>query len=314
MKTKKNSRRDFIRTTTAVALGANIVRCSRKAGKPNLLFIWTDEQRADTMSVYGNPRIKAPNLKKLAGESVVFSNAYVSQPVCTPSRSTVMTGLWPHTNSCLENNIPLPEDIPCFSEIVNDSDYRTGYFGKWHLGDEVFVQHGFDEWVSIEDFYWKHFREGRDRNTKSSYWHFIKELGYKTDELEGEELRAFQVRLPLEHCKPRFLELRACDFLRRHRNEPFILYVNFLEPHMPFYGPLNDEHDPDEITLPDNFNEFDLIHMHHPVLNEKTKDMGEYEAVIDEQTKFIEGENSEERGAGGPENMVATPGNETISG
>jgi arylsulfatase A-like enzyme len=64
---------------------------SSKPKKPNLLFIWTDEQRADTMAAYGNKKIHAHNLNKLAGESVVFQNAYVSQPVCTPSRSTVMT-------------------------------------------------------------------------------------------------------------------------------------------------------------------------------------------------------------------------------
>ncbi|NOY58082.1 MAG: sulfatase-like hydrolase/transferase, partial [Calditrichaeota bacterium] len=105
------TRRNFIKTTTTASLAANIVGCSKKARKPNLLFIWTDEQRADTMQVYGNSKIHAPNMNKLADESVVFQKAYISQPVCTPSRSTVMTGLWPHENSCRENNIPLPDNV-----------------------------------------------------------------------------------------------------------------------------------------------------------------------------------------------------------
>ena len=61
--------------------------------QPNLLFIFTDEQRSDTLAAYGNTRIQMPNLNRLAAQSVVFDRAYVTQPVCTPSRSTLLTGL-----------------------------------------------------------------------------------------------------------------------------------------------------------------------------------------------------------------------------
>ncbi|MBI4559945.1 MAG: sulfatase-like hydrolase/transferase, partial [Candidatus Hydrogenedentes bacterium] len=223
------------------ATGRHVV--GTRKSKPNLLFLWTDEQRADTMAAYGNRKIQAPNLNKLANESVVFERAYVSQPVCTPSRCTVMTGLWPHTTGCVNNNIPLPEDVPCLPELLNDPEYRTAYMGKWHLGDELFAQHGFEEWVSIEDGYRKYFRPDRDPNKKSDYHAFLTELGYLPD-VNGYFSREFATRRPLEHCKPKFLEIKACDFIRRHRNEPFILYVNFLEPHMPFFGPLDDAHDP----------------------------------------------------------------------
>jgi len=224
----------------------------RKPSKPNLLFIWTDEQRADTMAAYGNTKIHAPNLNKLAKGSVVFEKAYVTQPVCTPNRSAVMTGLWPHTTGCVRNNIPLPADIPCLPELLNDSDYRTAYMGKWHLGDEIFAQHGFQEWVSMEDGYSSYYSEGRDRGQRSNYHHFLIEHGYQPD--SGSKFsRSFAARRPIEHCKPKFLELKACDFLRRHRDEPFALYINFLEPHMPFFGPLDNEHDPMEVELPANF-------------------------------------------------------------
>ena len=248
-------RRDFIKTMGASAMAVNFIGCSKKNTKPNLVFLWTDEQRSDTFSVYGNRKIHAPNLNKLAQESVVFRHAYVSQPVCTPSRSTVMTGLWPHMNTCTENNIALPEEIPCLPELVNDSDYRTAYIGKWHLGDEIFAQHGFEEWVSMEDGYWRFFREDKDINQKSSYHYFLEDLGYKPDTDRGTFSRGFAARLPLEHCKPKFLEKHACDFIRRYKNEPFMLYVNFLEPHMPFFGPLDKEHDPADIDLPMNFND-----------------------------------------------------------
>jgi arylsulfatase A-like enzyme len=256
MDSNRLSRRNFLKTTTALAATGPFILGTKEAKKPNLLFIWTDEQRADTMAVYGNTHIHAPHLNKLASESVVFEHAYDTQPVCTPARATVMTGLWPHTTGMIRNNIALPGDAKCFPEILSDPDYRTGYMGKWHLGDEVFKQHGFEEWQSMEDQYWSYYSESRDKNTVSDYCRFLRELGIKPDEQErGTFSRGFCSNLPIEQCKPKFLELRACDFLKRHRNEPFMLYVNFLEPHPPFNGPLNDEHDPGEVVFPRNFND-----------------------------------------------------------
>jgi arylsulfatase A-like enzyme len=207
------------------------------------------------MAAYGNETIHTPNLNRLASESVVFRNAYVSQPVCTPSRSTVMTGLWPHMNGCTENNIALRPDARTFPQLVADPDYATGYFGKWHLGDEIFPQHGFNEWRSIEDMYRRYYRQNRGRDAKSSYWHFLRENGFEPDAGDGDFSRGFAAKLPFEYSKPRFLELESCDFLRRHRDEPFMLYVNFLEPHMPFYGPFDDEHAMEEVTVPANFDD-----------------------------------------------------------
>jgi arylsulfatase A-like enzyme len=254
----KISRREFVRTAAGIiagqSLGGFMPKQSRKQKKPNLLFIWTDEQRADTMAAYGNNKIHAPNLNKLAGESVVFQKAYVTQPVCTPNRSAVMTGLWPHTSGCTENNIPLPKNISCLPELLNDSDYRTAYMGKWHLGDEIFAQHGFEEWVSMEDGYSNYYGKERDRKKRSDYHHFLIDKGYKSDR-SNKFSRSFAARRPIEHCKPSFLEMKACEFLRRHRNEPFILYINFLEPHMPFFGPLDNEHNPDDVDLPANFSD-----------------------------------------------------------
>lgn len=249
------SRRSFLKASAgaAAALAAGgAVRSAGRAKKPNLLFLWTDEQQAGTMAAYGNRKIHAPNLNRLAGESVVFERAYVTQPVCTPSRSTVMTGHWPHANGCTANNIPLRPDTACLPELLNDPDYRSAYMGKWHLGDEIFRQHGFDEWVSIEDNYGKYYGPRRDRSKRSDYHHFLIEKGCKPDK-GGVFSRGFAAKRPIGQCKPKFLEMKACEFLRRNRGRPFVLHVNFLEPHMPFYGPLDDEHDPSEIELPGNF-------------------------------------------------------------
>ncbi len=133
---------------------------------PNLLFIYTDEQAINTLAAYGNSQIDMPNLNRLAEQSTVFEQAYVTQPVCTPSRSTLLTGQYPHTNSCIENNIPLKNGTPCLPEMLVNGKYATAHIGKWHLGDELYAQHGFDKWISIEDNYNKYFTEGKDRNIK----------------------------------------------------------------------------------------------------------------------------------------------------
>ncbi len=224
--------------------------------KPNLLFIFTDEQAAKTMKAYGNDTINTPNMDKLAKDSIVFKNAYVSQPVCTPSRSTIMTGLYPHTNGCVKNNIPLRPDIGCLPELADFHDYKTAYYGKWHLGDEVFRQHGFDDWRSTEE-YEKYYSEGRDHKKRSDYAEYLVSLGYEPDVVDkngvGRFSRAFCARLPEEHGKPAFTAKKACKFIKENKDNPFVLYVNFLEPHMPYFGPRDDQYDPEKIPLPESF-------------------------------------------------------------
>ncbi len=219
---------------------------------PNLLFIFTDEQRADTLAAYGNTRIQMPNLNRLASEGVVFEKAYVTQPVCSPSRSSLLTGLYPHTNGCTANNIPLRRDTLCLPEMLSRQDYATAYFGKWHLGDEIFAQHGFREWRSIEDGYRKYYGPDRNPDARSTYHQFLVENGFVPS--DGKYFsRGECARLPEAFGKPAYLAREASSFIQEHSQEPFILYVNFLEPHMPFFGPRDDQYRPDDVTLPPNF-------------------------------------------------------------
>jgi arylsulfatase A-like enzyme len=218
----------------------------------NLLFLFTDEQRADTMAAYGNRRIQTPNLNGLARQSLVFERAYATQPLCTPARSSILTGLWPHANGCTENNVPLRPATRCLPEMLPPGRYATGYYGKWHLGDEVFAQHGFDGWRSTEDGYRKYYSPDRDRAARSTYHQFLLDSGFRPD---GDQAftRSQAARLPEEFSKPAYLAWEASRFLREHRREPFVLFVSFLEPHMPFYGPRDDQHDPAGVALPANF-------------------------------------------------------------
>ncbi len=219
--------------------------------KPNLLFIFTDQQRADTLGCYGNRVVQTPVLDRLAGESVLFENAYVTQPVCTPARSSIMTGLYPHSNGCTSNNIPLRSQIPTIAELV-PADYVRGYNGKWHLGDEVIPQHGFEHWLSVDDKYRSHFTKEEYRALFTDYHHFLLEQGFEPNhEWYGAEIfaRAWSAQLPEELAKPAFQARHAARFLRENRERPFILYVSFVEPHRPYYSPFDDLYAPDEIPV-----------------------------------------------------------------
>lgn len=225
--------------------------------RPNLLYIFTDEQAARTMAAYGNHTIETPHLDRLASQSVVFDRAYVTQAVCTPSRSTLMTGLYPHTTGCTENNVLLPTDVPCLPELGDLAGYRIAYHGKWHLGDEIFPQHGFHEWISIDDGYRRYYREGRDADAHSTYHHWLVSRGFEPDVTGRDGYRSFSrgfcARLPEEYSKPFYLANEACRFIRQNGEQPFILVVNFFEPHMPYYGPRDGQYDPADVTVPPNF-------------------------------------------------------------
>ena len=103
------------------------------ANKPNLVFIFSDQQRQDTMACYGNDWINTPNLNALALRSFVFRNAYVTQPVCTPARASIRTGIYTHQAGPVFNGIELSDDIQVIAEMIS-SEYTCGYLGKWHLG------------------------------------------------------------------------------------------------------------------------------------------------------------------------------------
>ena len=203
--------------------------------KPNLVLFLPDQQRADTIACYGGVKVHAPNLNKLASESVIFERTYVTHPVCTPSRSSLMTGTWPHTNGCTRNSVPLDRRFRVFPELMEDRNYRAAYIGKWHLGEDGPIGRGFDEWISTDD--------------PSDYTNFLISRGIIPDKQNGRFSELAISNLPIELSRPKFLEKSACDFIEKHHRDPFILVVGFVEPHSPYNGPLNDEHPLDQIEL-----------------------------------------------------------------
>ena len=225
------------------------------ANKPNLLFILTDQQRADTLGCYGNNVIQTPNLDALARESFVFENAYVSQPVCTPSRATIMTGLYPHTHGCITNNTALGPRNRTIAEMVS-GEYICSYYGKWHLGDELVPQHGFDKWLSTEDQYRAPYSSKEYLSRLSDYHRFLVKNGFRPDsESYGAMVfaRVTSAKMPEQFTKASFQAQEAARFFQENKDRPFVLYVGFLEPHPPHEGPFSDMYPHDKLATGPHF-------------------------------------------------------------
>lgn len=218
--------------------------------KRNLVFIFSDQQRWDTMRCYGNEWIETPHLNALSDRSFVFENAYVTQPVCTPARASIMTGLYPHTAGPIVNRIALPSHVRSIAEMVSD-DYLRAYYGKWHLGNDSAPQHGFTEWIGTED-------NKRETNLApnmpmSPYYHHLVENGFEPQDVGSDGSRIFgadqRARLPEEFQMASYLGDRAAEFIEANADRPFMLYVSTYEPHPPYDGPLNDLYEPAELPI-----------------------------------------------------------------
>ncbi len=225
----------------------------------NLVFIFADQQRYDTLACYGNDWINTPNLNALSEESFVFERAYVAQPVCAPARVSIMTGLFPHTGDVRVNGTPMPDDVKTIAEHLPDG-YATGYMGKWHLGHDTAAQHGFDHWVSVGADWCTYVDDGN--RSQSDFHDYLVERGYEPDtimfsrrghlpegllELLPEGVEDFSVEAKsecaLEDQMAHYLGRNAAEFIKDHSDEPFVLYVSTFEPHSPYNGPYNDMYD-----------------------------------------------------------------------
>ncbi len=228
------TRRTFLKTSAASGLAA--VASGRAAGEsgvssaPNVLFINTDQQRKDTLACYGTAAVQTPHLDALAARGTKFDSCYVTQPVCSPCRSSMVTGLFPNATTVVENNLPLPQELFAWPRAMQEAGYRTAYIGKWHLGVEP-VPDYFDVW----------------RGYHTGWPHFIREEPFYTP--PGESDSAFRVRLAqaapptpegdslIGRYRPDVETDYAIDFLRENRDRPFACWLSYYPPHTPKDAP-----------------------------------------------------------------------------
>ncbi len=103
------------------------------SGRPNLLYIMTDQHRADWLGCAGHPMVKTPNIDRLAVRGTRFTDFYVTSPVCMPNRGAIFTGRYPSVNGLRHNGLPLPADANTFVDVLRSGGYHTALIGKSHL-------------------------------------------------------------------------------------------------------------------------------------------------------------------------------------
>jgi N-acetylglucosamine-6-sulfatase len=147
-----------------LALAAIVFSCSRSrknklAAKPpegvkprNVIFILSDDHRFDFMGFTGKvPWLETPNMDVLARDGIYCQNAFVSTSLSSPSRASILTGLYAHSHTVVDNSAPEPENLVYFPEYIRKMGYETAFFGKWHMGQESDEpRRGFDHWESFK--------------------------------------------------------------------------------------------------------------------------------------------------------------------
>lgn len=136
----------FLRCSGLVALCA-WGACA--APRPNVLFILTDDQRWDALGLAGNRHLKTPNMDRLGREGVYFRNAFCTTSLCSPSRASILSGLYAHRHGVVDNFTEYPAGLKSFPRVLQGEGYETAYIGKWHMGeDNDMPRPGFDWFVT----------------------------------------------------------------------------------------------------------------------------------------------------------------------
>lgn len=151
-------RREFLRAAGIAAATWGLRRQAMAAQKrPNVVFVFADQWRAQATGYAGDPNVKTPNLDRLAAQSLNFRNAVSGCPVCTPYRGTLLTGQYPLTTGLFVNDVCLKPKGTTLAEAFKAAGYATAYIGKWHIdghGRSTYIpperRHGFDTFKALE--------------------------------------------------------------------------------------------------------------------------------------------------------------------
>ncbi len=133
----------FLAASCALAVFHATAAFAAPVEPPNLVLIIADDMNWDDCGAYGHPAIRTPNIDQLAAEGLKFEHAYLTTNSCSPSRSSILMGNYPHNTGAEQLHWPLPEGSPTFAQKLKSMGYYTAAAGKWHLGD--FVRDHFDK-------------------------------------------------------------------------------------------------------------------------------------------------------------------------
>jgi len=223
---------------TALSQQAQGGQYHRPTAKPNIVFVLTDQWRAQATGYAGDPNVKTPHLDTLAARSFNFENAVSVCPVCTPYRASLMTGRYPLSTGMFMNDLYLPSEELCMAETFKRAGYQTAYIGKWHLdghGRDVFIpkdrRQGFDYWKVLECTH---------EYNESTYY-----AGESPTKLKWKGYDAY----------PQTQD--AQKYIREHAkgDKPFLLVMSYGSPHFPHgYAPeeLKQQYPVDSIKLRPN--------------------------------------------------------------
>lgn len=221
--------------------------------RPNVLLLFTDEQRWDAMRCSGNSEIKTPNLDRLAETSVRFKNAYTPTPICQPARMSLITGhRGSRTGYLLNRRLPGGRsELPTIMTLLHDAGYYCHGVGKMHFDGRLL---GFQKLERQEQM--------PIHRVDDDYLMYLQQNGVRTRDAQGEhDLLYYQPQTlvtPPEHSPPNWVKHRSIQALREHAKyrpeQPLFLWSSFLQPHPPFAAvePYASMYDPDEIGLPFN--------------------------------------------------------------
>ncbi len=193
--------------------------------KPNIIFIFSDQQRWDTCGCYGQPLATTPNLDRMAEEGVRFENAFTCQPVCGPARACIQTGKYATEVGCHVNNCMLPLDEKTIAHRLSEHGYNTAYIGKWHLAS-------FGPRGGTDDFRTK--PVPRERRGGYDYWLASDALEFTSHSYDGHMFDADgnAREFPEGRYRADAQTDWALEYLQSLNNDkPFILFLSYIEPH-----------------------------------------------------------------------------------
>ncbi len=232
---------------------------TRSSSRPNVLILYTDQQRWDALGANGNREIKTPVLDSLVREGVNFDRHFVQNPVCMPSRVSFLTGQYPSTLRIEENGVPVPEDTVTLAHMLKPYGYTCGNLGKIHFLPHANRDHrtahpayGFDhmeisdEPGCYEDAYraWVRGKAPEEMDKISprlppaaGIWQKAMGGGGGVKHPEGTVLGAvpFRSRSDLTHTA--FVAERTIEFMRANKERPFMCIAGFYSPHEPWIAP-----------------------------------------------------------------------------